>query len=199
MIIRYASAVTSGIFMTLTLFYAMQSLIAMDPFDPVDTPKRVRLIFEPTIVDAPLVPTDFTSYKKLFDPIEPPPPRPGPIEGGDKIVVGHPAAPAPAPGPSTLVRNFMHDGPLVALVRVEPAYPARAAQQNLEGYVTVQFDVFANGTVGNITVVDSSHSIFERAAIRATQKFRFRARVVDGVALATRGVQNRFVFRMDRG
>ncbi len=199
MIIRYATAVTSGIFMTLTLFYAMQSLIAMAPFDPVEPPKPGSLIFTPTIVEDPVIPEDFATYRALREPMEPTPPRPGPIEGGNRFVVGHPAPPPPPPGTSTPFGNFMHDGPLVAMVRVEPAYPTRAAEQNLEGYVTVQFDVNANGTVGNITVVDSSHTIFERAAIRATQKFRFRARVVDGVALATRGVQNRFVFRMDRG
>ncbi len=199
MIIRYAFAITSGIFMTLTLFYAMQRLIAMDPFDPVEPLQRGTLLFRRIVVEDPVVPTEFTSYKTLREPIEPTPPRPGPFKDGKKFVVGQAAPPAPPPGPSTVIGNFMHDGPLVAMVRVEPAYPPRAAEQNLEGYVTVRFDVNANGTVSNITVVDSSHTIFERAAIRATQKFRFRARVVDGVALSTRGVQNRFVFRMDRG
>ena len=199
MIIRYASAVTSGIFITLALFYAMQSLIAMDAFEPVKAPKLGSLIFTPTIVEEPVIPEDFTTFKTLREPIEPTPPRPGPVDNGNKLVVVHRAPPPPPPGTSMQVGSFMHDGPLVAMVRVEPAYPTRAAQQNLEGYVTVQFDVNADGTVTNIIVVDSSHSIFERAAIRAAQKFRFRARVVDGVALATLGVRNRFIFRMDRG
>ena len=93
----------------------------------------------------------------------------------------------------------MQDGSLVAIVRVEPTYPLRAEESSLEGYVTVRFDVNADGTVSNVTVVSSSHRIFEKAAIKAASKFRYKARVVDGIAQATYGLQNRFVFKMERG
>jgi len=48
-------------------------------------------------------------------------------------------------------------------------------------------------------VIESSHAIFEQAAIKAARKFRFKARVIDGIAQPTYGVQNRFVFRMESG
>ena len=62
----------------------------------------------------------------------------------------------------------------------------------------MQFDVNPDGTVTNVTVVESSSKIFERAAIKAAQKFRFKARVVDGVPQPSYGLQNRFVFKMER-
>ena len=64
--------------------------------------------------------------------------------------------------------------------------------------MTVRFDVNADGTVSNVTVMDSSSHVFERAAIKAARKFRFKARVVDGVPQPSYGLQNRFVFKMER-
>ena len=92
----------------------------------------------------------------------------------------------------------MSDGPLVALVRVEPTYPARPRAQGLEGFVIVQFDVLADGTVSNVSIVESSSRLFEAAAARAAMRFRFKPRVVDGVALTTSGIQNLFRFEMER-
>ena len=70
---------------------------------------------------------------------------------------------------------------------------------NLEGWVVVEFDVSGSGTVENVRVIESSHRVFERAAVRAAERFRYRPRVVDGVPQPTRGVRNRFRFEMERG
>jgi protein TonB len=91
----------------------------------------------------------------------------------------------------------MQDGPPVALVRVSPTYPARAQQAGLEGWVLVQFDVSATGTVTNIRIIESSAAVFENSARRAAARFRFKPRVVDGIALETRGIQNLFRFDME--
>jgi protein TonB len=61
----------------------------------------------------------------------------------------------------------------------------------------VQFDVAANGVVTSAVVVESSNSVFEAAAIKAAERFKFKPRVVDGVALATYGIQNLFRFTLD--
>jgi protein TonB len=80
---------------------------------------------------------------------------------------------------------------------VKPTYPPVAAARGLEGHVLVQFDVLSNGTVSNISVVESSHALFERAAIAAARSFRFKARVVDGVPLLSTGVQYQFRFELE--
>ena len=90
----------------------------------------------------------------------------------------------------------MVDGPLVALLRVEPQYPPRPLSRSLEGYVLVEFDVLADGSVANVSVVESSDRLFEKAAIRAAERFRFKPRVVDGVPLATTGIRNLFRFEI---
>ena len=92
---------------------------------------------------------------------------------------------------------LMTDGALVSLVRPHPDYPAIALQRQLEGWVLVEFDVLANGMVANIEVIESSDPVFERSARRATAKFRFKPRVVDGVAVATSDVRNLIRYRME--
>ena len=199
MFIRYASAVTSGTFVTLSLFYLMQSLIAMDGMEVIDERPRPRLNFAPTIPDTAVAKKEPKRFENLLEPVEPDPPRPTPnIDGATLGVIPTPV-PAPLPQAAPGVTGFMHDGPLVAMIRVEPTYPARASASGLEGFVTVRFDVNPDGSVGNVTVLESSHIIFETAAIKATRKFRFRPRVVDGIAQSTTGLQNRFVFRMESG
>jgi len=39
--------------------------------------------------------------------------------------------------------------------------------------------------------------VFENSARRAAARFRFKPRVVDGIALETRGIQNLFRFDME--
>ena len=199
MFIRYASAVTSGTFMTLALFYVMQSLIAMAPGDPAQPDDPPFYTLGRTIFEKPVVPDEPEQFEDLRDPVEPAPPFPRREPGARTIGVKMPPPPTPLPPHSSGLTGLFGDGPLVAMVRVEPAYPLRAADKGLEGYVTVEFDVNPDGTVSNISVVDASHPIFVPAAIKATKKFRFKARVVEGVALATHGIQNRFVFHMERG
>ncbi|MCH8250504.1 MAG: energy transducer TonB [Proteobacteria bacterium] len=49
----------------------------------------------------------------------------------------------------------------------------------------------------NIVIVKSSNSVFDNAAIKAAARFKFKPRVVDGIALVSTGIQNLFTFRLD--
>jgi protein TonB len=199
MFIRYASAVTSGTIVTLSLFYLMQSLIAMESIEVMDEKPRPRLNFAPTVPDTAVEPNEPKRFENLLEPVEPDPPRPAPTVDGETLGVIPSPMPALLPEAAPGVTGFMHDGPLVVMIRVEPTYPARATASGLEGFVTVRFDVNPDGSVGNVTVIESSNRIFEPAAVKATRKFRFRPSVVDGIARPTTGLQNRFVFTMESG
>jgi protein TonB len=177
----------------------MQSLIAMGRLDVVEAPAGpfltfVRVVKEETLHkdEAPVLPP----LPNIDDPNPPVEPSATPANtAGVKI-------PRPT-GPETeAVAGFgpgLNDGPLVAMVRVEPSYPGKAAQEGQEGWVIVEFDVNPDGSVSNVRVVSSSHRVFERSAIRAAERFRYKARVVAGVAQRSRGIQNKFTFRMERG
>jgi len=197
MIANFATAVTSSTAVTLALLYVMNLLISIQP-DAVVEPKEwdlVPWVRVPPPEDPPRVTDDLP--KKDF--IEPPMPPTSPAPGDPETGPGYSVPPAPPPPVKEYTGSGlqMQDGPPVALVRVSPTYPARAQQAGLEGWVLVQFDVSATGTVTNIRIIESSAAVFENSARRAAARFRFKPRVVDGIALETRGIQNLFRFDME--
>ena len=89
------------------------------------------------------------------------------------------------------------EGDYLPIVRVAPVYPARALSRGLEGYVDMSFTVTTTGTVKDPIVVFSTSSLFERAAIRAVLKFKYKPRVVDGVPVDVPGVKTRITFKIE--
>jgi protein TonB len=68
----------------------------------------------------------------------------------------------------------------------------------LGGFVIVEFDVTENGQTTNAVIAESSHRVFEKAALNATDRLRYKPRVVDGLAVATTGIRYRFTFEMEK-
>ena len=83
------------------------------------------------------------------------------------------------------------------IFRARPAYPVRAMARGIEGHVIVQFDVTAEGRVINARVIESTSPLLDDSAIKAAERFKFKPRVVDGVALASSGIRNLFTYRLD--
>jgi protein TonB len=194
MIIRYFFSVSLGLLVAIGLLWLMQFLIDIGPEVFVDEPRKVRLAWlaerKPELID-----DDFEPPDRLPPPVEPPRYQP-PANGRDGIVIDPPTDPgAEEPSPEwegPVLR--MTDGPLVAVMNVQPVYPVSAAGRSLEGHVVVQFDVSAEGSVTDVVVIESSHRVFERPAIDAALRSRYRPRVVDGVAVMTTGVRMLYRF-----
>ena len=89
------------------------------------------------------------------------------------------------------------DGEYLPIVKVAPVYPARAAARGLEGYVIVEFTVTRTGTTKDVHVVESSSSLFERAAVEAAGKFKYKPRVIDGEPVEVPGVRNKITFVLE--
>ncbi|MCH9003867.1 MAG: energy transducer TonB [Proteobacteria bacterium] len=197
MFARYISAVSTGTFMTIALLYVMQLLISLQPGAQTEDREHHFPGLLPTQrPDTPVRPEDTIIRRENLTKTEVPPARPRFSDGVDTIRVprGTPTAP---PGDHHISFAGFNDGALVNLVRVGPVYPARAIAQGVEGHVIVQFDVTAEGKVVNIVIVESSNSVFDNAAIKAAARFKFKPRVVDGIALVSTGIQNLFTFRLD--
>ena len=88
------------------------------------------------------------------------------------------------------------DGEYLPIVKVAPVYPARALNRGLEGYVIVEFTVTRQGTVQDVFIIESSSSLFDRAAIEAALKFKYKPRVIDGEAVEVPGVRNQITFEI---
>ena len=82
------------------------------------------------------------------------------------------------------------EGDIIPLVVIRPMYPRDAAIAGTEGWVEVEFTITEVGTVKNPRVIDASPArIFNREAIRAILKWKFKPRVVDGIAVERRATQ----------
>ena len=78
----------------------------------------------------------------------------------------------PAPAPSQA--RVKVDKPPSPRRRIKPEYPKGARERGEEGDVTLEFEVSAKGTVGNVQIVKScGFPELEQAAIRAVTQARF--------------------------
>ncbi|WP_404358786.1 energy transducer TonB [Methylotuvimicrobium sp. KM1] len=95
-----------------------------------------------------------------------------------------PAAPSAAVGTGTITTD------VTPLVRIPPRYPMRAASRRIEGWVKVEFTITKTGEVSDAVVVESHPSnIFNREALAAVKRWKFKAKVVDGQAYEQRAQQ----------
>ncbi len=90
------------------------------------------------------------------------------------------------------------DGEYLPIVKVAPVYPSRALSRSLEGYVIVEFTVTRTGTVQDVSVVESTSTLFERAATDAALKFKYKPRVIDGEPVEVPGVRNKITFVIEK-
>ncbi|SJM93808.1 energy transducer TonB [Crenothrix polyspora] len=94
-----------------------------------------------------------------------------------------PSKPVQQAGSSGQDNNTVSSG-VVELAQAKPTYPMRAKSRNIEGWAKVEFTVTASGEVTNAHIVSASPpGIFDASALEAIQKFRFKAKMVNGKAV----------------
>jgi len=78
----------------------------------------------------------------------------------------------------------------IPLIRTSPLYPPRALSRKIEGKVKVLFTITKEGTVINPKVIQATpEKTFNRAALRAIRKWKFKKKLVDGDAVSWQSVQ----------
>ena len=200
MIGRYVFSIVVGVIVTLSLLFVMQLLIVTGK-QALTTPReRANLEFV-------RVRRNESLNVEEYQPEKPPPPPEVPPEAPPQDLDSvDPNAPTinVAPPQVTAETNIggpgamnIAEGDYLPIVRVAPVYPARALSRGLEGYVDLEFTVTTTGTVRDPVVMFSTSSLFERAAVTAVLKFKYKPRVVDGVPVDVPGVKTRITFRLE--
>ncbi len=79
---------------------------------------------------------------------------------------------------------------VIPLVRINPQYPRNELLAGVEGWVKVRFTVEPDGSVSSPRVVESKPPrVFDSSALRAIKKWKFKPKVVNGVAVSQDGTQ----------
>ncbi|MCY3819863.1 MAG: energy transducer TonB [Gammaproteobacteria bacterium] len=200
MITRYVVGVAAGLVVTFLLFLLMQALIKSDR-SPFSDPGRGQLLdFVRLQEDQELI-TKKRKPKPPPPPDEPPPDMPKPdfdstvsqgVEiGSVNVQVDHNLSGT---------GGFTADGEYLPIVKVAPIYPRRAQTRGIEGYVLLEFIVTTTGAVREPVVIDAKPpGIFDRAAIQAALKFKYKPKVVNGEPVEVAGVRNLIKFELEDG
>jgi protein TonB len=79
---------------------------------------------------------------------------------------------------------------VIPLVRINPQYPRNELLAGVEGWVKVRFTVEPDGSVSSPKVIQSKPPrVFDTAALRAIKKWKFKPKVVNGIAVQQDGTQ----------
>ena len=193
--LRYAISVAAGLVTTLLLILLMQALIKSD-MNPFSDPGKGHVIEFVRLQEEVEVPLRRTP-PRLPPPDKMPPDMPKPEFDG-KGTKGVEIEPEEPPVEPELVRpGFKTDGEYLPITKVAPVYPRRAQQRGIEGYVLLEFVVTTSGAVRDPVVIDAKPpGIFDRAAIRAALKFKYKPKVANGEPVEVSGVRNLLKFEL---
>lgn len=93
--------------------------------------------------------------------------------------------------------NAPVDGEALAIVRVLPRYPSRALSRGIEGWVLLEFAISPLGQAIEPSVIDADpKGTFDRAAINAVKRWKYRPMVENGKAAVRPGVRQLISFQI---
>ena len=197
MALRYAVAIALGAVATFGLLMLMRAVIA-DPQPAQDTGIKGEVLdFVRLVQDREVIVKDL-QIKPPPPPDEPPPNQPRPDINTDATVGAEiTSVEVDVQVETGGIGDFSGDGEYLPIVKVAPIYPRRALTRNIEGTVLLEFVVTATGAVRDPVVIEAKPpGFFERAAIQAALKFKYKPKVIDGEPVEVSGVRNRIKFEM---
>ncbi|MFK5912745.1 MAG: energy transducer TonB [Woeseiaceae bacterium] len=199
MLSRYFVSFNFAALITFGLFYAMQMLISQGDIIVEEKYTRPIIVFDDIV---PFDPPKTRERPPVIDEIKEIPVIPKFKDGKGKGV-----------GPTTTEPNFgkrpdlkigkvqeglnFTDSIFIVLVKPNPQYPVSMSEKGIEGYVRVKYTVTALGNTEDVIAVESSHRGFERNAVKAVEKFKFKPQIEDGKAIAVMNVYNIIEFKLE--
>jgi len=205
-VIRYTLSLLAGMMIALALFWFMQYLISnhqqgLKKTDSLHMTEFVRLKQE----------TKIQTKKRTIADKPKPPKRPKPPKMPVvKARISKAIAPnIDMPQLDIPLQNTTFSGSVLAgvavdgnavgtgvnthvipLLRIPPVYPMRAANRHIQGWVKIEFTITKEGRVKEPVVVAAEpSSIFNRAALKAIRRWKFKPKIIAGEAYEQRAVQ----------
>ena len=199
--IRVLISAILAVAVTFGLFLFMHKLVSSGAGNRDDLEAIAGIHFGPVEIPDDITTKSRRIPKKPPPPKNPPPPPKMQISKMDQQVQNMPKLDMPnldvpmSGGEGIFIGNFQQvdktaEGDIIPVVVIRPMYPREAAIGGIEGWVKVEFTITEVGTVKDPRVIDAEPGrIFNREAMRAILKWKFKPRVVDGVAVERRATQ----------
>ncbi len=204
-IARYSMALAIGFAITATLFLLMQLLVATGENAIVDKIVAFKSDAPETQVTRQVVMKEAV-VRKPSEPALPPDSQTSPqvkmmrpASGSVSIAGDVPVSTSITPNNAGIGVGLPTEGDFLPTVRVQPIYPRRAQERGIEGYVIVALTVTPQGTTRDIRVIEADPvNIFDGAAIRAAEQFRYKPKIIAGKSVAVSDVLYKFSFTLER-
>ena len=195
---KTSTAVIGGAAMTFIAFAIMQYLISGEQRAPIKLGDDITV----EIFQAP-EDKQTTHIKRI-----PPPPTPKvPPKAPPRVTPTNEPITAISTAPPIVIDGFGNDmkqtltrptGDASPIVRINPKYPTSAARDGIEGWVQLSFSISPTGEVIDATVVNAEPKrIFDREALRAIKRWKYRPKVIEGVAQLQTGQTVQLDFKLD--
>tara|TARA_B110000285_G_scaffold147346_1_gene164456 strand:+ start:1775 stop:2377 length:603 start_codon:yes stop_codon:yes gene_type:complete len=194
---RTAISILLAIVVVVALFLIMRTLIDGNFVNPeVDDRMVAELVRLPDDIE---LQNSTPKPDKAEDPEEPPPDMEMEQLDVDMDVDIENVAPRAniniSIGTGTMAQG---DGEYLPIVKVAPIYPRRAQTRGISGYCIVEYTVTTSGAIRDPRAVDCQPSgVFDKASVKASLKFKYKPRVVDGEPIEVAGVRNKFTYELE--
>ncbi len=196
---RYITAALGSAFVTGGLVLMMVQLIAVDDVVLDETPviditEFVRLMEDKEVI---VKQPEVEKPPVVKDEPTPPPVMLATLDtSGVELHIAPPAKVKPGPGSL----GALVDGEHIPIVKVAPQYPRGAQTKGIEGYVVLSFTITTTGATADPVVLDSQpNGVFDRSAINAVRKFKYRPKVINGEPQSVYDVQHRLTYELANG
>ncbi|WP_282131285.1 energy transducer TonB [Pseudoalteromonas aliena] len=197
--IKTSTAVVGGAAMTFAAFAFMQYLISGEQRAPVKPGGDI-------IVEIFQAPED--SKLRHIQKIQPPPPMPKvpqkapPLDtSADPVLAISDFTPVTIDDFGGDINNTINrpTGDATPIVRINPKYPTTAARDGIEGWVQLSFSISPTGEVIDPVVINAEPKrTFDREAIRAIKRWKYRPKVIEGVAQLQTGQTVQLDFKLQQ-
>lgn len=200
-IVRLLVGAVAGVVIAFSLYWLMSVLVAAGVNALTDAPKG-RIVDFVRVPDPPQLRTEQPKPEKPPKPeVAPETPK---METSTVKPVGNSVDIGNMDVDSSLAVDTSaglsaSDGEYLPIVKVAPQYPSRAQSRGIEGWVLLRFTVTETGAVIDPEVIDAEPAgMFDRAAQKAVVRFKYKPRVIDGVAQKVLGVEHLITFELEK-
>ncbi len=199
--IRLLAGMAVGAIVTFLLYWLMSALVAAGVNALTDAPQG-RIVDFVRVPDPPQLRTEQPKPEKPPKPEvapETPPMETTTVKPvGNTVDIGNMDVDASL-AVDTAAGLSASDGEYLPIVKVAPQYPSRAQSRGIEGWVLLRFTVTQTGAVIDPEVIDAEPAgVFDNAAKKAVVRFKYKPRVIDGVAQEVPGVEHLITFELEK-